>query len=149
MKRTQLKSKDVNKLLEKYNVNLSKKDQVELIEDEFRFIQINKKLSFFYHDNNPIPTLKYLQDHDCLKKITVDMGAVKFVINGADIMRPGITKIDDGIETNDYVVVIDENNKKPLAVGICLLNSEDLKKTKEGKHIKNIHYVGDKIWNYS
>ena len=76
------------------------------------------------------------------------MGAIKFVVNGADIMRPGITKIEDNIEANDFIVIVDENNQKPIAIGISLLNSEDLRNTKDGKHIKNIHYVGDKIWNY-
>ena len=146
MKRTQLKSKEVNKSLDKYQVNLSKKDQVELIEDEFKIILVNKQPFFFYYDDKVLPTLKYLQKHDCLKKITVDMGAVKFVINGADIMRPGVVEIESGIEKDDFIAVIDLNNKKPLAVGIALFNSEDMQNTKTGKVIKNIHYVGDELW---
>jgi PUA domain protein len=150
VKRTQLKSKEVNRLLEKFNVNLSKKNQIVLIEEKnIKLILVDKTPSFFYYKDRICPTLKYLQDNLILKKITVDMGAIKFVINGADIMRPGIVNIEDGIEKNDLIIVIDEKNGKPLSVGITLLNSEEMNKTTSGKVIKNIHFVGDHIWKYS
>lgn len=149
MKRKQLKSKDLNRKLERYNLNLSKKDSVELIETEkFKLILVNKEPVFFYHEGKEVPTLKYLQTHDLLKKVTVDMGAVKFVVNGADVMRPGVTEIEEGIKKDDFIVIIDENNKKPLSVGAALLNSEEMKKAERGKVIKNIHYIGDEIWRF-
>ena len=76
------------------------------------------------------------------------MGAIKFVVNGADIMRPGITEIQDGIEKDKFVVVIDEKNKKPLAVGLALFNSQEMQTATSGKVIKNIHFVGDEIWGF-
>ena len=146
MKRTQLRSKDISKELEHFKIEISKKDQVELVEDEHKIILLNKKPAFFYHQEKLVPTLKFLQENNCLKKITVDMGAVKFVVNGADIMRPGIVEIEEGISKEDFVAVIDKNNKKPLAVGIALYSSEEMKKMASGKVIKNIHYVGDELW---
>jgi PUA-domain protein len=146
MKKVRLKAKDAQKLLEKYQVNFSKKDQVELIEDKFKIIVVNKQPAFFDYNNKWIPTLKYLQEHDLLKKITVDMGAIKFVVNGADVMRPGITDIADGIAQEDFIVIVDEQNQKPLAVGIALFSSEKMNGVSSGKVIKNIHYVGDEIW---
>ncbi|MEK6940005.1 MAG: RNA-binding protein [Nanoarchaeota archaeon] len=146
MKRTQLRSKDLNKEIEQYKVEISKKDQVELIEDKYKIILINKKPSFFYYNDKIVPTLKLLQENTVLKRITVDMGAVKFVVNGADIMRPGIVEIEEGIAKDEFVAVIDKNNKKPLAVGIALFSSEEIKAMASGKVIKNIHYVGDELW---
>ena len=153
MKKTRLKAKEINKQLKQFSPNLNKKDQVELVEGEFKIIQINNVPSFFYYQNNKendlvkvIPTLQYLQNHKVLKIITVDMGAVKFVVNGADIMRPGITTIEENIQKDEFIVVVDENNQKPLSVGIALSNSEEIRNTKSGKVIKNIHYIGDKIW---
>ena len=137
MKKTRLKAKEVNRQLERYNLNLSKKDRVELLEDAYRLIIINGTPSFFYHKENIIPTLRYLQTHP---------DAIKFAVNGADIMRPGIAEIAAGIKKDDYVVIIDQNNHKPLAVGITLLNSEEMEKTGKGKVIRNIHYIGDEIW---
>ena len=146
MKRAQLKSKEASKELEQYNISISKKDLVELIEDKHKIILINKKPTFFYYKDKAVPALKYLLEHEILKKITVDMGAVKFVANGADVMRPGIVEIEEGIAAGDFVAVIDKNNKKPLAVGIALFNSEEMKAMKSGKVIKNIHHVGDELW---
>ncbi len=146
MKRTQLKSKEVSKELEQYTISISKKDQVELVEDQYKIILINKKPAFFYYHEKAVPTLKLLQENNVLKKITVDMGAVKFVVNGADIMRPGIVEIEEEITKDDFVVVIDKNNHKPLAVGIALFDSEEMQKMTSGKVIKNIHYVGDELW---
>ncbi len=146
MKRTQLRSKDLNKELERYKIEISKKDQAELVEDKYKIILISKKPSFFYYDNKLVPMLKFLQENNVLKKITVDMGAVKFVVNGADIMRPGIVEIEDGIMKNDFVAVVDVNNKKPLAVGIALYDAYEMKGMKNGKAVKNIHYVGDELW---
>jgi len=149
MKRKQLKSKDFNKQLENYRLNLSKKDRVELIETEkLKLILINKEPSFFYYQGKEVPTLKFLQNHDILRKITVDMGAVKFVVNGADVMRPGIVEIEEGIAKDEFLVVIDENNKKPLSVGAALFDSEEMIKMSSGKVVKNIHYVGDEIWRF-
>ncbi len=149
MKRTQLKSKEVNKLLQEFNANFSKKNQIVLIQNnDLKLILVDKRPSFFYYQDKISPTLKYLQSNLILKKITVDMGAIKFVINGADIMRPGIVNIENEIEKNEFIVIVDENNGKPLAVGVALLNTEEMKETKSGKVIKNIHYVGDKIWRY-
>ena len=146
MKKTRLKSKEANKILSIYVLALTKKDQVELLENEFKVIIINQAPAFFYYQDFWVPTLKYLQNHNLLKRITVDMGAVKFVVNGADIMRPGIVEIEDEIKKEDFIVIVDQNNQKPLAVGIALLNSEEMQNTTSGKVIKNVHYVGDELW---
>ncbi len=146
MKRTQLRSKEISKELEYYKIEINKKDQAELIEDKYKIIFINRRPAFFYYNNKAVPALKYLLEHEILKKITVDMGAVKFVVNGADVMRPGIVGIEDEIRKDDVVVVVDKNNKKPLAVGIALFTSEEMRTMASGKVIKNIHYVGDELW---
>ncbi|HLC81680.1 MAG TPA: DUF1947 domain-containing protein [Candidatus Nanoarchaeia archaeon] len=148
MKQTQLKCKEVNQLLEKYSISLSKKDQVVLVETEIKLILVNRQPSFFYYHQQLVPTLKYLQHNIFLKKVTVDQGAIKFIIGGADVMRPGITEIESGITKDEIIVIMDQNNKKLLAVGIALFNSEQIKAASSGKVVKNIHYVGDKIWMF-
>ncbi len=81
-----------------------------------------------------------------LKRVTVDMGAVGPISNGADIMAPGIIEADEDIARGDVIVVTDERHGKPLAVGIALANSIFLKGSK-GKVIRNLHHIGDEIWN--
>ncbi len=147
MKRLQLRSKEIMSELEGYNLQISKKDHIELLEqEEVRVITINKDIAFFYHEDRLIPALQYLQNHSLLKKVTIDMGAVKFIVNGADVMRPGIVEMEEGITKDDAVVIIDQKNKKPLAVGIALFNTEEMRALPKGKVIKTIHYVGDGVW---
>ena len=139
--------KELNqKLNDLYNLEVffHKKDTV-ILEDDL--IKKDDEIYFFYKNNDLIPSLKLLLKNNFLNKIIVDMGAVKFVINGADIMRPGIIKVDDKIKEGDFIVIVDETHGKPLAVGKSLFNSEDLRSQTSGKSVENIHYVGDELWN--
>jgi PUA domain protein len=78
--------------------------------------------------------------------ITVDSGAVKFVVNGANIMRPGITKIEGEFGSGEIVVVKEEKYGKAIAVGEATLSKQDMEQTKKGAVISNLHYAGDKYW---
>lgn len=77
--------------------------------------------------------------------VTVDMGAVKFVCNGAKVMRPGITNFDV-FKKGDIVVVKDQTHGKALAVGVALEDSEGAKAMTKGYVVDNMHYISDKIW---
>jgi len=77
--------------------------------------------------------------------VTVDMGAVKFVCNGAKVMRPGITSFDS-FKKGDVVVVKDQTHGKALAVGIALEDSEAAKAMAKGYVVENLHYISDKMW---
>ncbi len=149
MKRLQLRRKDFLPQIKAYHLTLTKKDDLELLEDKDqhqKIILLNGKPAFFYHQERVVPLLKFLQTQELLKKITVDMGALKFILNGADIMRPGIVAVDEDIQKEEPVVIIDEKNKKPIAVGIALVDGKELLALKTGKVIKTIHYVGDALW---
>ena len=129
---------------------LGKKDKVEVFEDEKKkLVLLNDGPVFFYHEGKLVPCLKLLLKNDFLKKVTVDMGAVKFVAGGADIMRPGITAVEDGINEGDAVSIIDEKNSKELAVGITMFSGEELMCMDSGKVIKTVHFVGDKVWDFT
>jgi PUA-domain protein len=147
MKRA-MNNKETKEFLEKvkslFGLEFSKKDKIDKDEN---IILVNNEPLFFYHDNMLMPSLKQLLKNNFLKKITVDMGAVKFVVSGADIMRPGITRIDEGIQKNEIISVIDMNHSKPLAIGIALFSGDDIQKMTSGKVIKNLHWVGDKFWS--
>ncbi|MEM4263587.1 MAG: RNA-binding protein [Candidatus Woesearchaeota archaeon] len=128
---------------------IEKKSKAEYLVNEQRLLMIDGEPTFFYYGDLLVPTLKFLLKNNFLKKITVDMGAVKFVAEGADIMRPGIIAVDEGINKNDFVAIIDQKNQKPLAVGQALFESHELRAQTAGKVVKNIHHVGDELWNCS
>lgn len=76
--------------------------------------------------------------------VMVDSGAVRFVVNGADIMKPGIVSADPEIAVGDLVVIVEERHNKPLAIGRALVAGTEMKG--EGKAVKSLHHVGDAIW---
>ena len=80
-----------------------------------------------------------------LPTVVVDMGAVPHILNGADVMAPGIVKFDE-FERGDVVYVADEEGERVFAVGRALVSSSELSNMKRGKAVKNLHYAGDKLW---
>ncbi|MFO7711178.1 MAG: RNA-binding protein [Candidatus Woesearchaeota archaeon] len=152
MKRKRLKKSDIRKLNEKvsslYGIDVpDKNDIVEEVSDEYHLIFVNGKPLFFYHGEKMLPTLKLLLEHDILRHVIVDMGAVRFVTNGADVMRPGIVQVDPEIIEGEAVSVLDENNRKPLGIGIALFSGKDMQEKESGKVLSNIHHIGDPLWN--
>ncbi|HLD00233.1 MAG TPA: PUA domain-containing protein [Candidatus Nanoarchaeia archaeon] len=146
MKTTHLRSKEVSLELKPYGIDLSKKDTVMKVHFTPAILLINREPSFFDYNGHWVPTLKYLQKNNVLKTITIDVGAIKFVINGADVMRPGIKSINNSICENEPIAIIDDKNKKVIAVGLALFKAPDMDALKNGRAVKNIHYVGDEIW---
>jgi len=81
------------------------------------------------------------------RRVTIDMGAIPYVINGADIMRPGVVQVTDDVCKDRPVQIVDETHGKPLALGIALYDATDLRSCTSGKVIKTFHYIGDDLWN--
>ena len=77
--------------------------------------------------------------------VTVDMGAVKFVCNGAKVMRPGITQFGS-FKKGGVVIVKDQVHGKVLASGLALEDSETAKSMEKGYVIENLHYISDELW---
>jgi PUA domain protein len=108
---------------------------------------INRRPLLAVWKNVLLPTLLFQEALQLLPRIVVNMGAVPFVCNGADIMAPGVVQIEKDYKLNDHVVVIDERHDKPLAVAVALTDSATARTLKHGKIAKNVHYVGDDLWN--
>ncbi len=77
--------------------------------------------------------------------VTVDMGAVKFVHNGADVMAPGIVAADEALAEGDWCWVRDEKNHQPLGIGKCLVPGSKMVGA-TGKAVKSMYIIGDKLW---
>jgi len=142
----------LNEVSEKLKINLEQmfkaKVTVELVETEFAEIfLINGKPLLVKAEENVFPTLIFTEFLVLAPKVVVDMGAVPHVCNGADVMAPGIVRFEGEFREGDFVLVVDEKYGKPIAVGETLYNVGEAKKVKHGIVVRNIHYVGDKIWN--
>ena len=143
------KQKELKRDLGEYSDIIPEKGVIEFLEvDPTPFILVDGKPTVILIDKKPFPTLKAALENDIGgKKVTVDMGAIKFVTNGADIMSPGIVKSDSDVKPNDVVIVVEETHEKPLAIGIALISGEEMVENDSGKAIENIHHIGDDIWN--
>lgn len=100
-------------------------------------------------NNQIIPNLKFMSLLEMsIPQIVVDIGAIRFVTNGADIMRPGIVDIDDNVLEGSLVLIVEERNKAPLSIGRSLYDAVDMRSKDSGKCIKNIHWLKDKWFSY-
>lgn len=92
--------------------------------------------------------IPHLTQHDLLNhfaSVQVDMNAVKFVCNGANIMRPGITDFTT-FKESEIVLVKDQIHKKELAVCISLVDDVTGRIMERGVVLNNIHHIGDIYW---
>ncbi len=96
-------------------------------------------------DQTYLPFLTDAKSLERFPNVTVDMGAVKFMCDGANVMRPGIRSFSE-FEKGHLVCVVEESQKKFLAVGRALVSSNELQTMTKGVVIENLHYVSDKYW---
>jgi PUA domain protein len=155
-RRHALKSKDTKALLckvsERLKIDLETvmghKVNVEIVEAEaVKLILVDSRPLLFNVGDKVLPTLLFKEFLDRVPKIVVDMGAVPYVCKGADVMAPGIVKIEGEFHKGDIVAVVDMKYGKPLALGESLHESETARASKKGAVVKNMHYVSDKIWD--
>lgn len=92
--------------------------------------------------------LPFLSETETLEKfpsVTVDMGAVKFMCKGANLMRPGIRSFTE-FGKDKLVCIVEESQHKFLAIGKSVVSSEEAEKMDKGEVLKNLHYISDKFW---
>jgi PUA domain protein len=92
-----------------------------------------------------IPFLSETQTLEKFPYVIVDMGAVKFMCKGANVMRPGIKKYSE-FQKDSIVCIVEESHHKFLAVGKTLVSSDEMSNMEKGEVIKNLHYISDKFW---
>jgi len=157
-RRYALKSKHakhlLNEVTERLKVNIAaifgSNANVEVVIAAFgKIYLVNGKPLFFKAGEALLPTLIFQEFTLEAPKIVVDMGAVPYVCNGADIMAPGIVRVEGEFGKGALVVVVDEKHGKPLAVGESFYDSKIARNTKQGAVVKNVHFVSDKFWNFS
>ncbi len=123
------------------------RSNVEVVECEStQIFLVNGEPLLFKTEEGLLPTLFFAEVLPKLPKIVVDMGAVPYVCKGADVMAPGIVRIEGEFDQGELVVVTDIKHGKILSLGESLLNSVNGRTAKQGAVVKNLHYVGDRFW---
>jgi PUA domain protein len=120
----------------------------------------------FQHRDGPIlPNLKLVHKFPTLEftRVTVDRGAIPFLLGGANVMCPGLTNPGGempadgvekdangfdkpGLEKGDGVVIYAEGKEYAMAVGVMMMSSADVRKKNKGHGIELMHFLGDGLY---
>ncbi|MCX8171139.1 MAG: hypothetical protein N3E47_04095 [Candidatus Bathyarchaeota archaeon] len=123
------------------------KPKVEVLDvSEGKIFVINDKPVLMEFKGVFMPTLVFEDLIHRLPKVVVDIGAVPHICNGADVMAPGVVRVEGEFREGDLVLVSDERHGKAIAITKALLGSREIKILKGGRVLKNLHHVGDSVW---
>ena len=124
-------------------------ERVEFEDTDWEVVLIDGEPQVAYFDDAPFLTVRGANAYEPEKRlVTVDAGAVSFVSDGADVMRPGITEATDDISSGDLVVIAEESHGKVLAVGRARVEGADMAGN-EGKVVDSLHHVGDELYEFT
>ena len=120
----------------------------DVVTDKCEFIFVDGEPLLFKIEGKIFPTIRgALKLNPARRRVIVDPGAVKFLINGADVMGRGIAEADMTIKEGDLVIVIEKAHGKAVAIGRALVSGNEMV-GKAGKAVESIHYVGDELWTF-
>ena len=130
------------------SMNLPKSAQAQCAEPEEGVVFIGLDgFEFVQSGDSFFPFLGSSATLGLFPAAVVDEGAIRFLLNGADVMRPGIRTFDDWGGAGRTVVVKEEKKGRAIAVGTSIVSSADAQGLAKGGCIRNLHHVGDRFWN--
>jgi PUA domain protein len=123
--------------------------RVETADEEgFRIYLVDGVPMAFLHEGSAMPTVKGLLEFGATQRfVTVDEGAVPFLLRGADVMAPGVVDADAAVVAGDVVFVREEKHRRPLAVGRALMGGPEMVAAEKGKAVRTVHHLRDKLWD--
>jgi len=149
MRRKKQKKKEAKKVIAEIKETAGVEVEGDMDEVDFGNIKVilvdNEPLLINYDGRYYLSVYGVMKLRPEKYRVTVDEGALKFVMNGADVMKPGIVYADERIKEGDFVYVTVEGKDSPIAVGLALCDGNEMIGEK-GKAVKNIHHLKDKIW---
>ncbi|MFB6164002.1 MAG: RNA-binding protein [Haloarculaceae archaeon] len=128
-------------------------EKVTFEDSDWEVVLVDGEPAVFYvtdgDSDDPFLTVRGANEYPPEENVvTVDAGAISFVSDGADVMRPGITEADDAIEAGDLVVINEETHGKVLAIGRARVDGSEMVGD-EGKVVDTIHHVGDDLYEFA
>jgi len=124
----------------------------------------NVPVFFRSRDGPLLPSLRLVHARSNLSfaRVTVDAGAVPYILGGANIMCPGLTntgsimppdvdtdgeiKGREGVRKGDGVVIYAEGKEHALAVGVMKMGSKAIRSKNKGVGVEVAHYLGDGLY---
>jgi predicted RNA-binding protein (TIGR00451 family) len=110
------------------------------------FVHLDQ-MAFIKASGGFIPFLGSAEALSLFPSVLVDEGAIRFLLNGADVMRPGVRSLPDWGDVGKTVVVKEDKKGRAIAVGVSVVRGDEAIKMTKGPCLKNVHHVGDRYWN--
>ncbi|KAL4853857.1 Malignant T-cell-amplified sequence 1 [Chlorella vulgaris] len=135
-------------------VILPKKQDLVLVKlpEHVQLVVLHKTPLFFSMRDGPwFPTLRLLHQYpDMMPRLRADLGAIKFVLSGANIMCPGLTSpgatMHDELPEGSAVAIYAEGKEHPMAIGYTKMSTEEMRTLNKGIAVDNLHYLTDGLW---
>jgi len=150
MKRRRLRKKEAKRIAEemqRYGFEV----EGDMDEVEFKTLKVilvdSEPLLLEYDGRHYFTLFGLLRFRPEKGKVTVDNGALPYIMNGADVMKPGIVYADEDIREGDFVYVTVEGKESPIAVGVAIVDGGEMMGEK-GKAVKTIHHLKDDVWDF-
>jgi len=126
--------------------------QIAKCQNHINLVVVNSEILFFNERDGPYyPTLRLLHKYPwILPHVQVDRGAIKYVMQGANIMCPGLTsaggKMPPEMPQDTIVAIMAEGKVHALAVGRTIMSGKEMLEKNKGIGVDNIHYLNDGLW---
>lgn len=135
---------------------IPKKSQLDVLKlpDRISLYSLDGNVLFFQHfDDALMPHLKLVHQYpDCFPVLQTDRGATRFMLQGAQLMCPGLTsagaKMVDGLDKGTVVAVKGEGKENACLVGVMKMSSDEVGKINKGVAVETCHYLGDHLWRF-
>ena len=123
-------------------------ERVEFTDTDREVVLVDGEPLVASFDDDLFVTVRGANEHPPEKHVvTVDAGAISFVSDGANVMRPGIGEATDDIIPGDLVVIVEETHGKALAVGRAEADGDDMVGD-SGMVVESLHHVGDELYEF-
>eukprot|EP00656_Telonema_subtile_P049632 TRINITY_DN6208_c0_g1_i4.p3 TRINITY_DN6208_c0_g1~~TRINITY_DN6208_c0_g1_i4.p3 ORF type:complete len:140 (-),score=32.13 TRINITY_DN6208_c0_g1_i4:247-666(-) len=117
-----------------------------------QLLTVNGEILFAQHRDGPhFPSLRLLHKYpDMLPHVRVDRGAIRHVMQGANIMCPGLTSTGADLPVelpeDTVVAVMAEGKEHACAIGVTQMSTNDMLEINKGTGVTSIHYLNDGLW---
>ncbi|EGR33661.1 hypothetical protein IMG5_047070 [Ichthyophthirius multifiliis] len=122
-------------------------------EHKYELFWVEKFPAFFKNDKEDelFPTVRLIHMYpDFLPRMQTDSGAIKFILNGSNVMSKGLQTqgafIDESVQNRSIVAVYAQGKEHAMGVGKCTMNAQGIREAEIGEGIIMYHIIGDQLW---
>lgn len=150
-RRTPIRGKEAKKIIEAaaaFHIQVAEAgfelaEIMQVGEDRLLLLDRNPVL-LMLRSGEMVPHARAVGTHAGCPTVRVDERAVPHILDGADVMVPGIVAHDE-FKAGEAVAVLTQSGRT-IGTGVALMGSEELASSGKGRAVHVVHTVGDEIW---